>query len=165
MYDNSPCSVMAKLTYTVLVYSMVLHLPYASTCYDKLVIYHTQQLQRLTYHNLPYHTWTMTSNYTTWYLTATQTVWALFGVLWLGLSAVARMLQLNHSHVDTSIIFLTWPLLNRLNFHKRNSSSYRVQGVPRIIGIYTQIPLQAFYSVLPRIIVIAVWIYFPFRLK
>ena len=42
-YNNSPCSVMTKLPYTELVYSMILHLPYASTCYHKLIIYYTSQ--------------------------------------------------------------------------------------------------------------------------
>ena len=58
----------------------------------------------------------------------------------------------------TLIFSLTRPLLKWLQqsniFHKRNSSSYRVQGASRISGIYAQIPLQAFYSVLPRIVAI-----------
>ena len=36
----------------------------------------------------------MTSSYATLYVTATQVVWALSSVLWLGLSAAIRMLQL-----------------------------------------------------------------------
>ena len=59
-YNNFPCSVMTKLSHTVLVYSVIVHLhvPYASPCYDKLIIYmyYTQQLQPLTYQNSPYHT-------------------------------------------------------------------------------------------------------------
>ena len=60
---NSPCSVITKLPYTA--YSMILHLPYAMhrTWYDKLIIYHTQHMQRLTYHNSPYLTCRVTSNY------------------------------------------------------------------------------------------------------
>ena len=96
MYSNSPCSVMTKLQETALACSMILHLPNASTCYDKLIIYYTQQLQQLTYYNLPYHTWRRASYFATWYLTATQIIWALSGILWLGLSAVIRMLQLQH---------------------------------------------------------------------
>ena len=53
---------------------MILHLPNPSTCYDKLIIYYTQQLQQFTYHNLItlYHTRRMTSNYATSSLTATN---------------------------------------------------------------------------------------------
>ena len=42
VYNNSPCSAMTKLPYTVFIYSMIVHLHYASTCYDKLIICYTQ---------------------------------------------------------------------------------------------------------------------------
>ena len=56
-------------------------------------------------------TWTsrMASNYATWYLTATQTIWALSGVLWLGLSAVIRVLWLECCNCTTLPYFKYLP--------------------------------------------------------
>ena len=110
-YNNSPCSVMTKLPYTALTYSMILHLPYANTCYDKLIIYYTQQLQQLT---TTYPTilqeWRVIMQLDTLYTVATQTVWALFGALWLVLNAMIKMLQLHHPPIFL-IISLTRTLL------------------------------------------------------
>ena len=76
---------------------MILHLPYASTCYDKPIKYYTQHahLYRNSYHNATYPT-----IHVEWQVimppgTATEVLWDLSGVLWLGLSAVIRMLQLH----------------------------------------------------------------------
>ena len=124
-YNNSPWSVTTKWQCTELAYSMFLCLTYVTTYWSNSLT--------ATYSTI-HEEWQVIMPPVT--LQQLRTVWALSGVLWLGLSAVIRLLQLHNSPV---LISITWPLLKWLYqfriFHKRNSSSYKVQGVSRIIYI------------------------------
>ena len=160
------CSVMTKLQYTALAYPMILHLPSASTCYDKLIINYKQQLEQLTYHNLPYHTRRMTSNYMP--PDTLQEPTQYYG-LYLVCCGLGQVLWLESCNCTTLpyYISLTWPLLKWLYqsriFHKRKKLFFLYTWVHagrlmNISSIYARFPLQAFYSVLPRFDAIAVWI-------
>ena len=55
LYASLYSNMADRITYYILWRHVKILYTIHSTWYDKLIIYHTQHMQRLTYHNLPYH--------------------------------------------------------------------------------------------------------------